>query len=200
MVFRLGVIEESDHALWRVPAVEDLRVLRRVAGDLATTREQPLFVGGERDLDVELLDQFAGQVGAVVLRGCRAGRPARGPPPQSRPRRSSWRRREPEAPVRASARLGLLLRWRWSSACCAPLLHRHAPVLVSAGNGRDARSRQGDAHRSEPSCIDVCAMFGGRYGPAEHPDRDGAGRPTRVHSDPRCPLPGLIRSPSRFLP
>ena len=39
---------------------------------------------------------------------------------------------------------------------------RHAPALLSAGSGREARSRQGDAHRSEPCCIDVCAMFGGR--------------------------------------
>jgi hypothetical protein len=39
MVFRLGVIEESDYALRCVPAVEDLQVLRRVVGDLATTQE-----------------------------------------------------------------------------------------------------------------------------------------------------------------
>jgi hypothetical protein len=39
MVFRLGLIEESDYALRCVLAVEDLQVLRRVVGDLATTRE-----------------------------------------------------------------------------------------------------------------------------------------------------------------
>src|SRR5690242_12576188 len=61
-----GAIEQSDYALRCFLAEEDLQVLRRAAGRVATTQEQPLFVGGQRDLDVTFLDQLARQVRAVV--------------------------------------------------------------------------------------------------------------------------------------